>query len=119
MVSFSCACQKIGIGSYPLIGKFCTSEGKMNHIKNIFIRNAAFGDEILIDDRIVKHKNKSVPEHSVEFHKLRVSFEQFADSDLERLDSAFIDVNFHKNENNTQSDFLILSRGTKIRFEIR
>jgi hypothetical protein len=91
----------------------------MDNIKNIFIRNAAYGDEILIDNRIVKHKNKDVPADSVEFHKLRVSFEQFADSDLERLDSAFIDINFHKSEHNTQAEFLILSRGTKIRFEIR
>jgi|TARA_R110000868_G_scaffold232991_1_gene486718 hypothetical protein len=91
----------------------------MDNIKNIFIRNAAYGDEILVDDRIVKHKNQAAPEESVEFHKLRVTFSQFSDADLERLDSAFIDVNFHKHENSTQSEFLILSRGTKIRFEIR
>jgi len=91
----------------------------MNHIKNIFIRNAAYGDEILIDDRIVKHKNRPAPEGAQEFHQLRISFEEFADADLERLDSAFIDVNFQKREKSTQSDFLILSRGTKIHFEIR
>lgn len=91
----------------------------MNHIKNIFIRNAALADEILIDRRVVKQKNKPAPTESIEFNKLRITFTDFSDADIERLDSAFIDINFQKKQTAQEGDFLILSRGTKVHFELR
>lgn len=91
----------------------------MNHIKNIFIRNAAYEDQIEINNRIVKRRNQDIPEGEIEFDKLRIVFTEFADSDLERLDSAFIDVDVQKKEGSTTGDFLILARGMKVRFEVK
>lgn len=90
----------------------------MNHIKNIYIRNAAYEDQIEINGRVVKKRNHKAPEHEIEFDKLRIMFNDFADSDLERLDSGFIDVPFQKSQNFANSDILILARGTKVKFVV-
>ena len=90
----------------------------MNHIKNIFIRSAAYEDGVVINGRTVKYKNQDAPKNVVEFDSLRVSFTSFEDSDLERLDSAFIDVPFQKTQQRCDTDILILARGSRVKLQI-